>query len=176
MCSSDLGDQITKIGRMAFAYCSSLTDMEIPDSVTEFGEQTFMGCSSLESITLPETLETLSAYMFQNCSALESFSIPDTMTDLGYLAFVGCRNLKTIDISANHPTYQLQDDVLYSKDGTELFLYPAGKTGTSFTVPDGVKTISDGAFFAAPLQSVTLPRSEERRVGKECRSRWSPYH
>ena len=156
-----LGDQITKIGRMAFAYCTSLTDMEIPDSVTEFGEQTFMGCSSLESITLPETLETLSAYMFQNCSALESFSIPDTMTDLGYLAFVGCRNLKTIDISANHPTYQLQDDVLYSKDGTELFLYPAGKTGTSFTVPDGVKTISDGAFFAAPLQSVTLPEGLE---------------
>ena len=22
----------------------------------------------------------------------------------------------------------------------------------------------------------TCPRSEERRVGKECRSRWSPYH
>ena len=24
--------------------------------------------------------------------------------------------------------------------------------------------------------SGTVPRSEERRVGKECRSRWSPYH
>ena len=24
--------------------------------------------------------------------------------------------------------------------------------------------------------SVTITRSEERRVGKECRSRWSPYH
>ena len=23
---------------------------------------------------------------------------------------------------------------------------------------------------------VGVPRSEERRVGKECRSRWSPYH
>ena len=23
---------------------------------------------------------------------------------------------------------------------------------------------------------LNLPRSEERRVGKECRSRWSPYH
>ena len=23
---------------------------------------------------------------------------------------------------------------------------------------------------------ITLGRSEERRVGKECRSRWSPYH
>src|SRR2546422_11164493 len=29
------------------------------------------------------------------------------------------------------------------------------------------------AFNAAPAQ---LGRSEERRVGKECRSRWSPYH
>ena len=28
-------------------------------------------------------------------------------------------------------------------------------------------------FRAAPL---LLLRSEERRVGKECRSRWSPYH
>ena len=27
------------------------------------------------------------------------------------------------------------------------------------------------------VQAVTDPeRSEERRVGKECRSRWSPYH
>ena len=28
----------------------------------------------------------------------------------------------------------------------------------------------------AYLESVALCRSEERRVGKECRSRWSPYH
>src|SRR2546427_12257670 len=26
------------------------------------------------------------------------------------------------------------------------------------------------------LQQFRTPRSEERRVGKECRSRWSPYH
>src|SRR2546427_697081 len=26
------------------------------------------------------------------------------------------------------------------------------------------------------VQLLGLPRSEERRVGKECRSRWSPYH
>ena len=26
------------------------------------------------------------------------------------------------------------------------------------------------------IASVILVRSEERRVGKECRSRWSPYH
>ena len=32
-------------------------------------------------------------------------------------------------------------------------------------------------FIVAKLAKPFLnPRSEERRVGKECRSRWSPYH
>ena len=29
---------------------------------------------------------------------------------------------------------------------------------------------------ASPLRPYLRARSEERRVGKECRSRWSPYH
>src|SRR3712207_9234560 len=30
--------------------------------------------------------------------------------------------------------------------------------------------------YAAEEFLYEIPRSEERRVGKECRSRWSPYH
>ena len=30
--------------------------------------------------------------------------------------------------------------------------------------------------FSLPVADPDDPRSEERRVGKECRSRWSPYH
>ena len=43
----------------------------------------------------------------------------------------------------------------------------------------GMDTSFGGKLFDT---SITLPgttdeaRSEERRVGKECRSRWSPYH
>src|SRR5256885_5773150 len=34
-----------------------------------------------------------------------------------------------------------------------------------------------GASFRRALRRAACwPRSEERRVGKECRSRWSPYH
>ena len=33
---------------------------------------------------------------------------------------------------------------------------------------DSFERATDGILY--------LPRSEERRVGKECRSRWSPYH
>ena len=32
------------------------------------------------------------------------------------------------------------------------------------------------AYIAATTRKLIVTRSEERRVGKECRSRWSPYH
>ena len=32
------------------------------------------------------------------------------------------------------------------------------------------------ALYKAGGEPALRPRSEERRVGKECRSRWSPYH
>ena len=34
----------------------------------------------------------------------------------------------------------------------------------------------DTGSIPGPGRSHMLRRSEERRVGKECRSRWSPYH
>ena len=33
-----------------------------------------------------------------------------------------------------------------------------------------------GLKKVSPVHAVAVSRSEERRVGKECRSRWSPYH
>ena len=35
---------------------------------------------------------------------------------------------------------------------------------------------SDNHLFVSMARAITETRSEERRVGKECRSRWSPYH
>ena len=42
----------------------------------------------------------------------------------------------------------------------------------------GVRTLTLGtaALRSLDLVAIATPRSEERRVGKECRSRWSPYH
>ena len=40
--------------------------------------------------------------------------------------------------------------------------------------------LDDGSYreLLDPFEGIISPwlRSEERRVGKECRSRWSPYH
>src|SRR3712207_8592747 len=41
---------------------------------------------------------------------------------------------------------------------------------------EGVKELFLGCLFSFEEVHVVDERSEERRVGKECRSRWSPYH
>ena len=40
----------------------------------------------------------------------------------------------------------------------------------------GMKFMSEGLQKAAGDKMRVILRSEDRRVGKECRSRWSPYH
>ena len=48
-----------------------------------------------------------------------------------------------------------------------------------FIIYKGIGAISWDFITSAPTDGMTgggIWRSEERRVGKECRSRWSPYH
>ena len=47
-------------------------------------------------------------------------------------------------------------------------------TGTS--IGSAREVISEIVFNTSMTGYLEVMRSEERRVGKECRSRWSPYH
>ena len=58
---------------------------------------------------------------------------------------------------------------------------PANATGANSSGAELRVTRVDNQEVSAnvlpkQLEEVTEIRSEERRVGKECRSRWSPYH
>ena len=58
---------------------------------------------------------------------------------------------------------------------------PAVKLSVSVQVDYAWGWGSNGAFLGVATDFADFPfiqefRSEERRVGKECRSRWSPYH
>ena len=54
-------------------------------------------------------------------------------------------------------------------------LCPFTDAGEFFQADQGVRMGHDNRFRDAVI-SLQFQRSEERRVGKECRSRWSPYH
>ena len=61
---------------------------------------------------------------------------------------------------------------LYNSDCFEyLVMYGRRRVGKT-TILQEFAEHSNAIFFPAREKN----RSEERRVGKECRSRWSPYH
>jgi Flp pilus assembly protein TadG len=55
------------------------------------------------------------------------------------------------------------------------YYYCTHPVGGQETLTPSIPDCPSGTGTDSP-QVVTFARSEERRVGKECRSRWSPYH
>src|SRR3989454_7600124 len=49
-------------------------------------------------------------------------------------------------------------------------------TRPNSTPPGVYSCLTRRAFGSTLYETPSFDRSEERRVGKECRSRWSPYH
>ena len=52
----------------------------------------------------------------------------------------------------------------------------AGNTSTGNASAGADSSASDDSAADGSVFKIGSIRSEERRVGKECRSRWSPYH
>ena len=50
------------------------------------------------------------------------------------------------------------------------------KTGANYKGFSPFKEERTPSFVVSPTKNIFSAEMEERRVGKECRSRWSPYH
>ena len=73
--------------------------------------------------------------------------------------------------------YDVLSELEHTRKVTPNLAYVAEKGDVTWAVANAQAT----QFVLPALFSLTYPldhggRSEERRVGKECRSRWSPYH
>ena len=70
------------------------------------------------------------------------------------------------------------DEILFTRELSSLLTHWAEKNDFSLTL----YPYSNGDDLLTALRTIPVDlifldiRSEERRVGKECRSRWSPYH
>ncbi len=172
--SVTIGDNVEEIGEYAFSYCEKLTSVTIPDSVTAIGEYAFSYCEKLTSVTIPDRVTTISESVFASCISLTSVTIGKGVTTIAEDAFRGCISLTTITVDDANKNYSSVDDVLFNKEKTELIYYPLGKDATSYTIPDGVKSIGDIAFYGCTsLESVTIPDSVTtigERVFAACRS------
>ena len=132
---------------------------------TTAGEVTITDCDEAATgeLVIPNTIEgnpvtSIGREAFSRCISLTSISIPDSVTSIGDSAFIGCRSLTTIEVDAGNLTYTDTNGVLFNKEETRLYIYPIGKTDAIYTVPDGVTSIGDAAFYkCTSLTSITIP-------------------
>ncbi|MBR2742138.1 MAG: leucine-rich repeat protein [Clostridia bacterium] len=163
--ASDGGVLFNKDKTALLIYPAGKTDTTytVPDTVTSIGEYAFESCSNLETISISENVETIGYSAFGYCDVLKTVTIPASVTSIGSYAFTGCTSLTEISVDENNTAYSSDDyGVLFNKDKTTLVAYPAGKTDTSYEVPDTVTEIGVGAFMLASLTSVTLPQDLEQ--------------
>ena len=141
-------------------------DVVIPKTVGDFtvtsiGNNAFRDCDNLTSISFPEGLETIGEWAFAECDGLTTVAIPSSVTQIGsydYDAFVGCSKLSAINVEGNNQNYSSVDGVLYNKNQTKIFSYPAGKSGTTYEIPASVTEVGWSSFSGCDkLESVTIP-------------------
>lgn len=72
-------------------------------------------------------------------------------------------SLTQYNVDRNNANYKSVDGVLYTEDGEDgltLVNYPAARTNTKITVPDGTAKLSDWAFRGnANVETIVLPAS-----------------
>ena len=161
---------VESIENSAFAYCSSLTSIEIPNSVESFGNNAFWGCSSLTFIEIPSGATSIEAGTFGRCSSLTSIEIPSSVTSIGSSAFRGCSSLTSINIPSG--VTSIEEWTFSGCSGLTSIEIPSGVTSigidafsncsslTSINIPSGITSIERYAFSGcSSLTSVSIPSS-----------------
>ena len=154
--------QVTKIGDSAFYGCGGVTSIILPSSIKEIGDFAFQDCN-IESINLPAGLMKIGNCAFSGTD-LQSIDIPASVTEMGSAVFLNC----FYDIEVNITDLKAWCNISfggYLRGRLKLILN--GEEVTNLVIPDGVKTIGDGAFGGfIDLKSVVIPAGVEK-IGED---------
>ncbi len=160
-------DSVTYIHPGAFRYCNGITKLTIGKGIAVIDFIMLFGNDNIETVVLPNTLTKLDCGAFKY-SGIKYIDIPDSVTYLGSEAMMGCSRLETINIGKGvsyidncaigsdvlkavnvdreNKYFTSENGVLYSKDKTELCIYPVNAEGKVYRIPDSVKVIRPGAI------------------------------
>jgi hypothetical protein len=149
-----LNEELEKIGRYAFNWCTSLEKIAVPNAVWAIEYGAFRFCTGLTRVTLGDGLEEIGERAFAECTSMEEIVIPDNVRAIEYGAFRLCTGLTRVTLGDG-----------LEEIGTEAF----GRCTSieEILIPNNVKEIKYKAFrFCTRLTRVTLGDVLEKIGGK----------
>ena len=130
--------------------------LQIPSEVEYEGEQ--------------YTVSSINLTLFNSNNTITKIIIPKTvknsefggMDGITWNPFSDCLSLETIEVDKDNPAMFSIDGVLFNKDKTTIISYPAASPRESYSVPNGVTTMTGHAFINNQhLKKIVLPLSME---------------
>lgn len=164
------------IGESAFSIYTygknvdALQEVVLPSSVKKLSQNAFNGRNALRCINLPEGLTSIDANAFNGCDALESIHIPASVEDLSPYAF-SVRDwdreksrMTSITVDEGNQKYCAINNVLYTKDMTEILLIPTKADIEELLIPETVKKIS-GTSYCSNIKKIVFSGSVDEWNG-----------
>jgi len=141
-------------------------ELDIPSEV-KYNEETFTvtgirqlafdGCNELTKVRIPKTIDHVVHHVLTDDPNIVGSGDNTCMNP-----FYRCRALESIEVDEENPIFKVVDGVLFSKDGTGLYCYPAGVRSEKYVVPECVTWIGGVAFgYNNHLVTVELPATIE---------------
>jgi len=167
-----ISKSVVSMGYSVFSGCNSLTAINV-----EAGNPYFSSIDGVlfdkdknilltypsgkaGSYTVPNSVMIIRESAFSQCQKLTSVTLGNSVAIIGEYAFYNCTALTAFNVENGNPNYSSDNGVLFNKDKTTLFYYPAGKTAESYTIPNSVMAIESNAFInCKKLASLTFGNS-----------------
>lgn len=145
----ELPEQLTTIGKNAFAWCNKLRQINLPETLTLIDDGAFASCRALEKIALPASLLYIGADAFRACSGLKEIQLPQSVKTISRRAFDFCVSIETV---------VLPDGLTVLSEG----VFSHCENLQKVVLPQGLKAINAWAFADCyQLRTVNFPDSLE---------------
>ncbi len=166
------GYPVVKIGADVFDG-SGVGSIIIPKTVREIDPTAFWNAPYLSNIEVDEDSPYFSSEMgvlynkdktrliqVPNMYYSSKYTIPASVTSIDPFAFSYLSVVMNMSLDEDNDAFICENGILFNKDKTEIVRYNVNDEAESYTIPDGITSIAEGAFLASVnLDSIFMPNS-----------------
>ena len=112
-----------------------------------------------------ESCKGIRAHAFEGCTeAITEIYVPENIVGMEEGAFLGLPDLEWLEVEACNPNFSSLDGVIFDKEDSRLFAFPAARTGT-YEPPSSLTEIADYALDQNSLSGLEFRKYQSMKLG-----------